>query len=135
MSLILLADDDDLLVQYVQAVLKENGHDVLSCNGGEAAIEMAREIRPDLIILDAMMPRIDGYQVLWHLKQSTETSEIPVMMLTSRSRPQDEKLGLSLGASAYIFKPFSLEEVLENTENLLRSHQRSSVSRKPAVNG
>ena len=126
MSLILLADDDDLLVQYVQTVLEDNGHDVLSCDGGDAAIKMSMQVRPDLIILDAMMPRIDGYQVLWHLKQNTETRDIPVMMLTARSRPQDEEMGRSLGASDYVFKPFSLEEVLDKTDRLLSSQAQPS---------
>ncbi len=127
MSLILLADDDDLLVQYVQTVLEENGHDVLSCDGGDAAIKMSREVRPDLIILDAMMPRVDGYQVLWHLKQNSQTKDIPVMMLTARSRPQDEEMARSLGASDYVFKPFSLEEVLDRTDRLLKAHVPSSA--------
>ena len=127
MSLILLADDDDLLVQYVQTVLQENGHDVLSCDGGDAAIKMSQKVRPDLIILDAMMPRIDGYQVLWHLKQNTETRDIPVMMLTARSRPQDEEMARSLGASDYVFKPFSLEEVLDKADRLLNSDTQASA--------
>jgi len=127
MSLILLADDDDLLVQYVQTLLEENGHDVLSCDGGGAAIRMCREVHPDLIILDAMMPRIDGYQVLWHLKQNTETRDIPVMMLTARTRPQDEEMARSLGASDYVLKPFSLEEVLDKTDRLLKSRAQPST--------
>ncbi len=135
MSLIMLADDDDLLVQYVQSVLEENGHDVLSCDGGGAAIEMSRKVHPDLIILDAMMPRIDGYQVLWHLKQNAETRDIPVMMLTARSRPQDEEMGLSLGASEYVIKPFSLEEVLEKTDRLLNSRIDAAGFRRPSLNG
>ncbi len=119
MSLILLVDDDPAILDYLSTALCDEGHEILTCDGGETALELSRQVQPDLMVVDAMMPRIDGYQLLWHLRHDELTKYIPAMMLTSRSRVQDQQQGMSLGAADYVFKPFSLEELVARIDKLL----------------
>lgn len=119
MTRILVADDDFQIVRLLKHALSFEGYDVLTCDGGAKALEIASREQPDLIILDAMMPWLDGYQVLWHLHNKVETQHIPTIMLTARSSRRDQSYGISLGARDYIFKPFSIEHFVKKVGNLL----------------
>ena len=132
MSRIILVDDDEQLLAFLQQALVSDGHDVVTCDDGRTALEFAARLQPDLIVLDAMMPRVDGYQVLWHLRENDRTRDIPAMMLTSRSRHQDEQLGLSLGAQDYVFKPFVMEDVIMRIRDVLAGTPRRSVENAAA---
>ena len=123
MTKILVADDDSHVVKLLKHVLQSNGYDVLTCSGGQNALDLAVQSNPQLIILDAMMPVIDGYQVLWHLGNRAETRDIPTIMLSSRSSSQDVHQGLKLGAREYMFKPFSVYELLNRVDNVLTNVQ------------
>lgn len=119
MSKILIADDDPLLVRLVAYKLEAQGHRVLQAADGEAALAMAGEHAPDLIVLDGMMPSIDGFEVLRRLKESAVTRDIPVIMLTARRLEKDVVAGLTLGARDYLVKPFIPEELIARLNGIL----------------
>ncbi|AVX05723.1 transcriptional regulatory protein AfsQ1 [Maritalea myrionectae] len=112
METVLLIDDDDQIIDFLTPLLQEEGFRVLSCADGEAGLNLLKTTTPDLIVVDAMMPRIDGYQFLWHLNASPQTADIPTMMLTSRANASDVSYGKSLGADVYLTKPFQGKEVI-----------------------
>jgi len=121
MAKILIADDDDLMLELLQFKLEPCDHSVLTAADGEMALKVAVAVRPDLIILDAMMPALDGFVVLQRLKATPETAEIPVIMLTARKHESDVVNGLRLGAREYLVKPFLPEELLTRIENILQA--------------
>lgn len=120
MALILLADDDDILVDLVCYRLQQDGHELLVAQNGEEAVELARERKPDLIILDAMMPVLNGIETLRVLRDDRQTKETPIMMLTSRKGEADVVNALKLGANEYVTKPFRPDELAARVEALLR---------------
>jgi DNA-binding response OmpR family regulator len=119
MPTILLIDDDPLLLSLVEHKLAGRGHTVLLAEGGAAGLALAAERRPDLIVLDAMMPGVDGFQVLQRLKGDPVTEPIPVVMLTARKREQDVLAGLTGGARDYLVKPFLPEELAMRIQLIL----------------
>ena len=121
MAAILVADDDALLLQLVEHKLKARGFEVRCAKDGESALEMASEHRPDLIVLDGMMPGLDGTEVLRRLHAMPATSKVPVIMLTARKQEQDIVSALSLGARDYLVKPFMPEELVMRIRNVLGS--------------
>ena len=121
MAAILVADDDALLLQLVEHKLKARGFEVRCAKDGESALEMANEHRPDLIVLDGMMPGLDGTEVLRRLHAMPATSKVPVIMLTARKQEQDIVSALSLGARDYLVKPFMPEELVMRIRNVLGS--------------
>ena len=104
---ILLADDDAMIVDVLSYQLKKEGYEVIVARDGAAALALALNSAPDLILLDVMMPDLDGYEVCRRLKADARTCNIPVIFLTARSEPEDEHRGLALGAADYITKPIS----------------------------
>ena len=118
---ILVVDDDTELVNLLSLRLAKAGYSVLGAFDGEEGLNIAREKKPDLIILDVMMPQMDGFHVCRLLKFDLKTDRIPIMMLTARTTPKDHALGINVGANAYMTKPFETHEFLQNVENLLKS--------------
>jgi DNA-binding response OmpR family regulator len=114
---ILIVDDDRKTVELVRLYLENDGYAVLAAHDGLQAIQAARQQRPDLIVLDLMLPRVDGIEVFNILRAE---SEIPIIMLTARTTEDDKLLGLNLGADDYITKPFSPREVLARVKAVLR---------------
>lgn len=121
MALILLADDDEILKELVRFRLERDGHQILHAGDGETAFNLAKENRPDLVILDAMMPVQGGIETLRLMRETEETASIPVMMLTSRKSEEDVVGALKLGANEYVTKPFRPQELAARVETLLRS--------------
>ena len=119
MSSILVVDDDPLIRTLVEHKLRQRGFDVASADSGEAGLKQVAAKRPDLIVLDAMMPELDGFEVLRRLKQDTATAAIPVIMLTARKQESDIVSALSSGARDYLVKPFMPEELIMRIRNLL----------------
>ena len=117
---ILIADDDPLLVKLVDYRMSARGYRVIAAADGETALALSAEEHPDLIVLDAMMPSLDGFEVLRRLKKAPATRDIPVLMLTARKREHDIVAALSLGARDYLSKPFSPEELALRIGNILR---------------
>jgi DNA-binding response OmpR family regulator len=113
---ILVVDDEDDILRFLELVLKEKGYDVVTAAGGHEALTQAQIERPDLVLLDIMMPQMDGWEVLKLLRVDEETSHIPVAMLSARTEAKDRVQGLQEGAIDYICKPFSLQELLGKIE-------------------
>ncbi len=120
---ILLADDDELIVDILQHQLQKEGFKVLIAFDGEAALELARTHDPDLVLLDVMMPRLQGFEVCREIRR---TSAVPILMLTARGDEMDRITGLDMGADDYIVKPFSFRELLARIRANLRRVELSS---------
>ena len=123
---ILVVDDDELLRDLLEFKLRSRGYEVELAEDGEAALAAASAAPPDLIVLDGMMPGLDGFQVLQRLADSGETREVPVIMLTARRQEQDVVAGLSLGAHDYLVKPFLPDELVLRIQRILNSRKRPS---------
>lgn len=119
---ILLVDDERALVQALEQILKQNKYSVDVCFNGEDGLDMALSGIYDLIILDVMMPKLDGFSVLKALRSNK--FDTPVLMLTAKSETQDKIQGLNLGADDYLSKPFDTEELLARVKALLRRKEK-----------
>jgi len=117
---ILIVDDEPDLVETLQARLEQENYQCLTANDGYNGLELARKERPDLIILDIMLPAMDGYKIARLLKFQKELKHIPIIMLTAKDRPEDRLLGEQTGADLYMTKPFSLEELVGTVKGFLR---------------
>lgn len=122
---ILIVDDEQDLVKLVRFNLEKDGYKVISASNGEDALLLARKERPDLIVLDLMLPGIDGLEVCKKLKTDTELVNIAVIMLTAKGEESDITLGLKLGADDYITKPFSPKELVARVQAVLRRAKTS----------
>ena len=120
MARILLAEDEQQIGDMVAFKLANSGHEVVRVVDGEAALAAAALERPDLIILDVMMPLLDGFAVLGRLKADADLCAIPVIMLTARGQERDILSGLQGGAADYVVKPFNLKELLARVDVALR---------------
>lgn len=120
MAKILLAEDEKQIGDMVAFKLTNSGHQVLRARDGEEALALATGERPELILLDVMMPVLNGFEVLRRLKADPVLSPIPVIMLTAKGRERDVLAGLSAGAVDYIVKPFSLKELTARIDTALR---------------
>ena len=116
---ILLVEDEPEFRLGVRTRLEANGYEVIEAEDGAKGLELARNEEPDLIILDLMLPKMDGYKVARLLKFDEKRRQIPIVMLTARSQQQDKDTGLAVGADAYMTKPFKSEELLETMAKLL----------------
>ncbi len=117
MKKILIVDDEPTLVATLRYSLERDGFEVISADNGESAVSSARSHRPDLIVLDLMLPGLDGLQVCRTLRREMQ---VPILMLTAKSEEIDKVLGLELGADDYVTKPFSMREVMARVRALLR---------------
>ncbi|BAF59851.1 MAG: response regulator transcription factor [Pelotomaculum sp.] len=120
MPLILAVDDEANILELLKFNLSKEGFQVISATNGPDAVKIAREKKPDLIILDVMLPEMDGYDVLQKLKADRETAVTPVIILSAKTEEVDKVLGLELGADDYITKPFSPREVVARVKARLR---------------
>ncbi len=116
---ILMVEDETQLVEMVRLRLETNNYEILTAYDGMEALEKVKKERPDLIILDLMLPKIDGYKVCSLLKTDPKYNKIPIIILTARAQKEEIDLGKDLGADAYITKPFESEFLLEKIKELL----------------
>jgi diguanylate cyclase (GGDEF)-like protein len=119
-DMVLIADDDRDIVRFVEVNLRLEGFQVVTAHDGEDALDKAFDLQPNLILLDVMMPRMDGYEVCTRLRADGRTAHIPVLMLTARSLSADKVLGLTAGADDYIIKPFDPMELVARVKTTLR---------------
>jgi DNA-binding response OmpR family regulator len=126
MAKVLVVDDEPSLVSTIGYNLRREGHDVISAADGLRAVEMARREKPDLIVLDLMLPKMDGLDVCRTLRQSPQLAlrNVPIIMLTARAEEVDKVVGLEMGADDYVTKPFSMRELLARLKAMLRRSQR-----------
>lgn len=118
---ILVIDDNPTDLKLISSVLKTNGYDVSTVNEAPAGIEAAMSLKPSLIVLDVMMPIINGYNICRLMKDQKEYAQIPIILLTSRSSEDDHRIGKDAGANAYISKPFKTEEFLNTVTSLINT--------------
>ena len=123
-SAVLILEDDPHTVEVVQLYLRRDGHHVLSATDGIAGLSLAREAQPDLIILDLMLPGMDGLEICRILRQE---SDVPIVMLTARADEEDRLAGLDLGADDYVTKPFSPRELAARIRAVLRRSARDEL--------
>lgn len=116
---VLIVDDAPNIVLSLEFLMKKEGYDVHSVSNGEEAMAVIAEKIPDLILLDVMMPRKDGYEVCQELRASPDWRDIKIIMLTAKGRDVEREKGLALGADDYVTKPFATQELVEKVNNLL----------------
>ncbi len=121
---ILICDDDPLLLELLEYRLASKGYRVTIARDGGEALELARNSAPDAIVLDAMMPVIDGYEVLRRIRNDENMGSIPVLMLTARKQERDVLSALELGASDFMVKPFIPEELAARLARLLAGQRK-----------
>jgi DNA-binding response OmpR family regulator len=130
---ILVVDDEPDLVELITYNLELQGHTVVSANNGQRAMELAKSRQPDLVVLDVMMPELNGIEVARRLRSQTETASMPIIMLTAKSDEAHELEGLSSGADDYITKPFSMQVLLARINAMARRTGGSSSSGRDSV--
>ena len=117
---ILVVDDEPALLMMAQKRLQVAGYDVLTASDGRTGLAKAQQDKPDLIILDLMLPELNGFEVCILLKQDTRYQDIPIVMFSARTQEKDKQTGMECGADAYITKPYELENLLGRVRALLR---------------
>jgi len=126
---ILIVDDEPKIIRFISANLKSLGHETAACSNGPDALEMVDSFDPDLMLLDIMMPGMDGFETLRRLRTF---SNVPVIILTARSDSSDKVQGLNLGADDYLTKPFSLDELFARVNAVLRRFEGRSAAHSAA---
>jgi diguanylate cyclase (GGDEF)-like protein len=117
---LLVVDDDPDIARFIEVNLRTHGFEVHLASDGVEALERAREIRPDLVLVDVMMPRMDGFQVVDHLRSDPRTANTSIIMLTAKALTADKVLGITAGADDYIIKPFDPVELVARVKGTLR---------------
>ena len=118
MKRVLIVDDEHDIVETIKFVLEAQGYKCLCAFDGESGLKMAKDNIPDLIILDVMMPNINGFKISRLLKFDAKYKNIPIIMLTARSQKEDKMIGEETGADIYMTKPFDIEELVNNVKSL-----------------
>ena len=117
---VLIVDDEQGIIKIVKMYLEHHHYEIITAGDGQEGLEKAKTEKPDLIILDLMLPKIDGYKVCGLLKKDTRYAKIPVILFTAKAQEKDVKLGEEVGADAYITKPFEPEILLSKIKELLK---------------
>ena len=125
---VLVVDDEDNIRMLVKFNLEKADYEVFEAEDGRKAVEMATDLLPDIVILDLMLPGIDGLEVCRNLKRNPRTAALPIIMLTAKSDEIDRVIGLELGADDYMTKPFSQRELLARIKAVLRRSQVTAVN-------
>lgn len=118
-SRILVVDDEPNIVVPLELLLEHAGYDVLTAGDGEQALAQAAEFKPDLVLLDLVIPLLDGFEVCRKIRESSGGNRVRIIMLSARAQEVEVSKGLAMGADAYITKPFSTRELLDRIRNLL----------------
>ena len=130
MATVLLVDDDPKIRELLRLYVEREGHRPLFAADGQTALELASRARPDIVLLDVMLPGMDGFEVCRRLR---DISQVPIILLTARSAEGDRVIGLDLGADDYVVKPFSPRELMARVRALLRRRGRAAVSDEPVL--
>ncbi len=127
---ILVVDDEERIVRFIRLNLEQDGFQVVEANSGKQAMEKLRQNLPDLMLLDVMLPDLDGFQVLSMVR---ENHDVPVIMLTAKTEEDDRVRGLGLGADDYVTKPFSPRELVSRVRAVLRRTDRQREGKEGAI--
>lgn len=121
MKKILIVDDEPNIVMSLEYTFKKNNFEVFIARDGQEALDILGDAQPNIIILDIMMPNVDGYNTLEQIKQDERLKDIKVIFLTAKNKERDVEKGLSLGADLYVTKPFSVKKLVEQVNELLNN--------------
>jgi DNA-binding response OmpR family regulator len=135
MRKVLIVDDEPVLVETIAYNLEQAGYEVTTAADGASALEAARRERPDLVILDIMLPEMDGIEVCRRLRRENGTATTPIMMLTAKGEEIDKVVGLEVGADDYVTKPFGRRELLARVKALLRRAEYAPASEERPAQG
>ena len=116
---ILIVDDEEGIVKVVKMYLEHHDYEVITASDGQEGLMRAKTEKPDLIVLDLMLPKINGYKVCGLLKKDTKYAKTPIVLFTAKAQEKDVKLGEEVGADAYLIKPFEPEVLLSKIEELI----------------
>jgi len=116
---VLVVDDDPVILKLLEVNFEMEGFQVVRASDGAEGLERAREVLPDIVVLDVMMPRMTGYEVAKALKEDAETAHIPIIFVTARAQSTDVERGMELGVEDYVTKPFDPLELIDRVNNLL----------------
>lgn len=130
MAKILIVDDEPNLVKLLKSILEGNGYDVIVACDGQDGLDKTYQEKPDLIILDVMLPKMDGYEVCKMLRSDAQSRDIPIIMLTGRTEAQDIRMGMDLGAVSYVQKPFNPDMLLGIIQGLAGARKSGLESNK-----
>lgn len=119
MKKILIVDDEPNIVMTLEYTFKKNNFEVFIARDGQEALDIVKSVFPDIIILDIMMPMVDGYATIEQIKSNTQLAHTKVIFLSAKNKESDIEKGLGLGADAYLTKPFSIKKVIEKVNELL----------------
>jgi DNA-binding response OmpR family regulator len=117
---VLVVDDEEYIQHILNFSFGAEGYEVITAADGEEAVTIARSEKPDIIVLDIMMPKMDGYEACKQIKADPQTQGIPVILLTAKGREVDRKLGAEAGADDYVVKPFSPGRLIERVEGFIK---------------
>ena len=117
---ILIVDDEEGIVKMVKMYLEHHHYEVITANDGQEGLDKAKVDKPDLIVLDLMLPRMNGYKVCGLLKKDTRYAKIPIILFSAKSQEKDIKLGREVGADAYLTKPFEPDVLLAKIKELIK---------------
>src|SRR5436305_544631 len=133
---VLVIDDEENIIEFIRLGLRYEGFQIEAASNGEEGVTAAQRLTPDVIILDVMMPDIDGLEVCRRLRSNPTTRDIPILMLTAKDHVQDRIAGLRTGADDYLTKPFDFDEMLERIKAILRrSRARGAEGAQGELNG
>ena len=123
---VLIVDDESYIVKSLSFVMKNAGFDTGSAGDGEEALKKVDEMVPDLVILDVMMPKLDGFEVCKAIRANPAWSSIKIIMLTAKGRDSEREKGLALGADDYLTKPFSTRDILKRVQEMMNEERKAS---------
>ena len=121
-SKILIADDEPAIVTALEFLVRRSGYEVEIARDGDEALRLAEAMRPDLVLLDVMMPVKSGYEVCWRLRERPESRAVKIVMLSAKGRDAEVAKGLAVGADVYVTKPFSTRDLMSRIRALLKHH-------------
>ena len=116
---ILVVDDDPYILMSLEFLMKKNGYDVMVARNGTEALDIVEKQIPDIVLLDIMMPDVDGYEICRHIKKTAKLKHTKVVFMSAKSKEADIQKGYDLGAALYITKPFSTRELVKQIKELL----------------
>ena len=125
---ILVVDDEPTIVRLMEFILARQGHEMIVAVNGEEALEKIKSQHPDLVLLDIMMPRIDGYEVAQRLRADPATAELPIIMLSAKAQDEDIRKGVEVGVDEYITKPFTPDHLVQVVAKHLDRLQKIETS-------
>jgi len=117
---VLVVDDEEYIQPILNFSFGAEGYDVVTASDGEEGVSKAKDEKPDVIVMDIMMPKMDGYEACKQIKTDPQTKDIPVILLTAKGRDADRKLGSEVGADDYVVKPFSPGRLIERVEGIMK---------------